>query len=113
MATLAERLRSAREQWTTVEGFSFLIRRPTVYEAARLMSAGTDDTAVVRACVVGWRDVREIDLFPGGDDAIAPFDIDALVEWAQDRPAIWNHIIGAVTKQVAEYFKAGEAIEKK
>ena len=111
--TLIERLRAAREQWTAVEGFSFLIRRPTAYEAAHLMGRGkNDDTAVVRACVVSWKDVRELDLLPGGDDAPAAFDVDVLVEWAQDRPAIWNHIINEVTRQVAEYFRAGEAVEK-
>jgi hypothetical protein len=113
MPTLIERLRAAREQWTTVEGYSFLIRRPTAYEAAHLMVRGSDDTGVIRACVVGWKDVRELDIVPGGDDAPAPFDSDVMVEWAQDRPAIWNHIIGEVTRLVAEYFQAGEAVEKK
>jgi hypothetical protein len=113
MPTLIERLRAAREQWTTVEGHSFLIRRPTAYEAAHLMGRGNDDTAVVRTCVVAWRDVRELDIVPGGDDAPAAFSPDVLVEWAQDRPAIWNHIIGEVTRRVAEYFAAGETVEKK
>lgn len=111
MATLIERLRAARESWVKVGGFEFLIRRPTDVEMFR--ARGENPSAFLRRVVMDWRGVREIDLVPGGAPEPAPFDVDVLVEWAEDREQIYLDLVRAVEEQITAHWVAKADAAKK
>jgi hypothetical protein len=108
MASIRERMQKARENWTTCDGFQFCLRRPTLYQ----FNEATDDIRLLRQCVVGWRDVKESDLVPGGSADPVPFDSDVLIDWLQDHPKRWSHIVTEVAELVKAYIDRGEAVEK-
>ena len=102
--SIADRIRAARETQVTVGEWTFTIRRPTDLMLAQWQAS--DDTGVERVrqmfaeCVIGWANVKERDLFPGGGDLDVPFDKEGFLEWAEDRlelvtalsKAIWDAI---------------------
>lgn len=107
---LVEQMRKARESWATVEGFDFLIRRPTHFEVAQLREA--DAAAVLRACVVGWRNVKLSDLVRSEPADPAPFDAEALVEWVLDQPPLLAGLLGAVTEAIEADVARRKAAQK-
>ncbi|MEI6317415.1 MAG: hypothetical protein WCS09_02795 [Pseudomonadota bacterium] len=111
MSALIERLRAGRETWTTFEAWQFRVRRPTFYQLAQI-TRHDDDAAVVRVAVVGWKGMREQDLVAGGTADEAPFDIEVFLEWAQDRPDLWNHLLGEIGRLVSEHRIRIQAAEK-
>lgn len=97
MSALVERLRKAREQAVSVGDWKFTFRRPTDYEAAKIYQEGQTKFDVARKYVVGWKGVRERDLFPsdGGDQPVA-FDRELWGDWLQDQPDLWEPIFEAI-----------------
>lgn len=93
-ADLLARLRAARETWATVGGREFLLRRPTDVQLLRISRAEDED--LLRLCLVGWRGITLAELVPGGDGAPAPFELDAAVEWLEDRPQLYTGVCEAI-----------------
>ena len=111
MSALVKRLRAARETWVAAGGFEFLLRRPTVWELAKL--EGQRGSFVLREMVVGWRGVRELDIVPGGEGIEVPFDADLCEEWIKDRPEIMSALMDALRASIDAYFAKREDSEKK
>ena len=103
MATLAERMRAAREQWVTVDGFELQIRRPTDMELVRW--AKDQNEVFLAKTVVGWK-FKEHELVPGGGGDVPAFDIEAFIDWIGDHPEVANRL---VTKVIELYNKSVEA----
>jgi hypothetical protein len=102
---LVEKLRRAREREVEACGFVFTIRRPTDIEAQRL-KVGTSLADLV-PFVVGWKNVREMDVVPGGDPHPLPFDAAVCAEWLADRPDLLQPLVEAI---VAEYRRHLESL---
>lgn len=108
--SLVEKLKRARESWTTVGKFEFLVRRPTALEGAELARSGP--RAQLAAAVVGWKGVTEQDLVPGGTADPVPFDAEVFVEWVSDRPEILLALTTAINDAVAAYAAKRRELEK-
>jgi len=104
--TPLEHFRASRETWATIEGFEFQLRRPTERQLARWVRDG--DEALVAKAVVGWRKVKELDIWPGGTEQAAAFDAELLVEWAGDRPKIWEGLCTEILRLVSEHARRAE-----
>ena len=110
MASLIERMRSARETWFEVGGLSFCIRRPTLYQLSEWRLLAGDE--FLRRCVVNWRAVREQDLVRGGSDSVVPFDSDLFLEFVQDRPEVMTGLAEEVRRLITAHADAAETAEK-
>lgn len=109
--SLSEKIRKAREHGLEVEGLKLTIRRPTDYEAATLGDATFYEIA--SKFVVGWSDVLESDIAPGGDGVQAKFSADLWAEVLADRPTIWSPVAVAVIDAYKRHRESIEAAEKK
>lgn len=107
--SIADRIRAARESQVKVGEWEFTIRRPTDLQLAEWQSQ--DDTGVSRVrqmfaeCVVGWSNVREQDLFPGGGDMEVPFDTEGFLTWAEDRLDLVTVLSQAIWTAVGDWSK--------
>lgn len=101
--TLLEKMRKARRLSVPAGGYTFTVRCPTDLEAARLGRATIED---LLQFVVGWENVQEIDLIPGGAGVPVPFAADVCREWLAYRPDLWGAIsdgvLGAYNRHAAE-----------
>lgn len=111
MASLADRVRAARETWVTAGGREWLIRRPTDVQLARL-SGGRLDSGFAVGCVVGWK-LPGVDLHPGGDPAVPPFDGEAFREWVEDRPETVVELTHKLSEIIGAYYAKQEEAKKK
>lgn len=112
---LLEKLRRSRETNAQIGGFTFVIRRPTQYQLSEIPDNERSnyqsidpetgeqktiriakDEAMLRRFVVDWKDVKEIDIVPGGDPIPATFTVDLLIEWLQDKAELWRELSTAV-----------------
>lgn len=107
MATLIERLRTAREEWVTAGGYDFLIRRPSALQLARWRDEA--DVPFLGRVIVNWRGVRELDLVPGGDGAAVPFDVETCVEWLEDKPELYTALVVETQRIIEAHYSAREA----
>ena len=106
MATLIERLRAARETWTTVGQYEFLLRRPTALQVARWRDEA--EVSFLGRVIVGWKGVRELDLVPGGEGSPVPFDAGLCVEWIEDKPEIYTALMAEVNRILEAHWHARE-----
>lgn len=109
MASIADKMRKARQRQVEAGGFKFTIRRPTDLEASRLGKARTED---LLAYVVGWSDVMEIHLVPGGTSVEVPWDEEVCREFLADRPDLWDPLATAVLTLYTEHVAALEDATK-
>lgn len=110
---LLKRMRSARERWVDIDGYRFLIRRPTVYQIARWRASGDDELVLLAQAIVGWDNVRERDLIPSGADELVPYDHDVLAEWISDKPELMSELMQSIASIISERERAIEEVEKK
>lgn len=104
MATLLERMQSARETWFDVDPPKALrLRKPAPVALGRMR--GLDDRAVLAKVVVGWKGFTESDLVPGGDEKVVDFDLDVALEWLDERPRCFS----AVCAELNRLLEAGRA----
>ena len=112
MATLAERIRTAREEWVTVGGHEYLLRRPTKLQLAEFFSREERPwVEVVFIAVVGWK-MQEKDLVPGGGGRDAPFEADAFREYASDDDALMVELARCVKEMIDRREAQLEGVEK-
>ena len=62
--------------------------------------------------VVGWKDVTDGDLYPGGDGAPATFDTEACAEWLADRSDLMVVLVNAGAEAYQAHKTAVEVAEK-
>ena len=97
MASLAERMRKAREFEREIKGWRLRLRRPTDDEARSIF--GADEVSPAEVCtrfVCGWSGVTEADLVVSGGSDEVPFDRDVWREVVVDHPELWEPIASAV-----------------
>jgi hypothetical protein len=117
MKSLVDRIREGREQVVEVKAnesadaptYRFTVRRPTGIALSRI---GGDISKGLRTIIVGWQ-IPECDVVPGGGPQNAAFDIDACIEWLEDRPNIYADVIDGVTALIAAYGEKLGEVEKK
>jgi len=112
VTALLEKMRRNREWWHPVGGGQLLLRRPTLLQMAQWSSTGGEGLQLLRRCVVGWRGFRESDLVDGGSSDEVAFDVDAALEWLEDRPAGVAGISDAIHARVSAHLAEAEAAEK-
>lgn len=100
----------ARQGRVTLGRFALIFLRPSPYAVAELSWLGRRfDLAFVEGQVVGWEDVLEADLIPGGDPVPATFDPALFSAWLRDRPDFWDPLTTAVIDSYNRYEEAREA----
>lgn len=112
MSDLIERIRKARQSRVTVEGKTFIVRRPTDWEAYE-MRKDTREMDVLEKFVVAWEGVTELDLVPGGDSTPAAFSKELFAEWIQDHPDFWAPIFAEITSGYKKHAENLSETEKK
>lgn len=100
-----QKIALARQTAIDLGPYRITIRRPSPWEIASAQAAGKPTDLVWAAgFAVGWN-LKESDLFPGGDPEPVAFDAGAFSDWLQDRPEHWK----AYVDGVAESYRAHEA----
>lgn len=112
MSSRLEKMRRGREQLVELGGFSFTIRRPTDLQFAAIYSKGALKPESLLPFVVGWRGVKDKDLFPGGDDVASEFDAEDCAEWLSDRPDLLMPLLDAVVASYTSHIETFKAAEK-
>ena len=92
MISLVERMRQARESGMDLDGFRFKLIRPTIEQMVNLKAAGFAQLDLAKDYVIGWDNVREVDLVKGGSTDPAEFSREAWHEWLADHPEWWMPI---------------------
>ena len=109
MAIDRARYDRARQGRVTIGDFVLVFLRPSPYAVAELSWLGRRfDLAFAEGLVVGWENVRESDLIPGGDPVAADFDRDLFSAWLRDRPDFWEPLTTAVVESYTRYQEARE-----
>ncbi|MBK8745712.1 hypothetical protein [Propionivibrio sp.] len=110
MSALSEKILRSRESVVPAGGFKFTIRRPTDLDMIEFSK--TRRPADLVRFVVGWKDVTDGDLYPGGDGAPATFDAEACAEWLADRSDLMVVLVNAVAEAYQAHKTALEVAEK-
>jgi len=97
----AEKIRRARESKIEAGGHSFTIRRPTDLD----MAEGPSGIDLIKRHVVDW-DLKEMDVFPGGNPEPAAFEAETWAEWIADRPDLWRPLSKAINDAYVAHAKA-------
>lgn len=112
--SLIDRIRKARQTRVTVDGKTFIVRRPTDWEAYEMSVSGKSrQMDLLEKLAEGWEGVTELDIVPGGDSTPVPFDRALFVEWISDRPQYWADLTSAITKEYSAHAAALEEAVKK
>lgn len=108
MQSLIGRLRASRETIVEAGGWKFTIRRPTGMALARSESSD----ALLRSAVIGW-EIPEHEVVPGGGPEPAKWDVDACMEFLEDRPTLYSEILDRINEIVGAYVEKLKEVEKK
>jgi hypothetical protein len=102
MSALSEKMRKAREVRIDADKYVFVALRPTPLERQEKFRVGESSKAIM-SFVVGWENVVESDLIPGGDPHPLKFDQDACSEWLSDRPDLFSAVVDGIITAYDEY----------
>lgn len=108
MNPLIEKIRAARQKNIEAGGYTFTVRRPTDIEVLQMRGQNVREGDILKRFVVGWDNVKELDLIPGGTGMPVEFDSDLFIEWIADRPDLWAPIIAAVNDGYEQHQKDSE-----
>ena len=81
---------------------TFIVRRPTPIEREEKFK-GDSPARGILSLVIGWENVTEGDLIPGGDPHPLAFDQDVCAEWLADRPDLFAAVVDGVVKAYEAY----------
>lgn len=114
MSNLIERIRKARQTRVTIDGKTFIVRRPTHWEAYVMSSTGkSQQMDLLEKLVEGWEGITELDLVPGGSAIPVEFDRALFVEWIGDQPKYWADLTSAITTEYSAHAESLAEAEKK
>lgn len=100
---LIARLIKSRQSKLKIGEYSFIVRRPTAYEAAQLFSDDPTQFDIARDFVDGWDGVMDKHLVPSGGSDAAEFDRQLWGIWLSDRPELWEPIFNHVIESYKSY----------
>ena len=116
MSVLLDKLRKSRESLVEIGDFTLTVRRPTDAEIVAFRVKQITQEDILGKFIFGWKDVKEMDIIPGGDGSEASFDQELFADWIADRPQLWEPLINAVlasydahSQSIAEALKKPEA----
>lgn len=114
MGRLAKKILASREVEAPVGEWIFIARRPDAMASTQWIGLDAKALAekILSECVVGWKNVLERDLLPGGSDLPVDFDSEDFVTWSRDRPEIWGPVTEAVIAAVQAWSDRVEAGRK-
>ena len=98
------RFNEARRSWVEAGKYRLQIQRPTMLD---ILKAGRQAELTIEFAarfVMGWDNVTELDLFPGGDPEPAAFGREIFSAWVAGRPDLG----GANSAGIAEAYKQHE-----
>ncbi len=110
---LIERIRAARQTRVEHAGKTFIVRRPTDWEAYEMRSGSVKELDLLEKYVDGWENITELDLVPGGSSDPVEFDRALFTEWIQDQTEFWAPLIGAITAEYQAHALRQAESEKK
>lgn len=111
---LLDQLRDSRKFTISVGQFVFTLLRPTDAEATEMRyTTLKDGLEGISKFVVGWEGVALDDIVSGGGAEPAPFSSDLFLEWAYDRPEIWDPLVDGVLSAYSEYREGRREAEKR
>lgn len=112
MSYVADKIRKAREQRVEVNGHFYTFLRPTDAQRAEWFSLdGISPLELVRRSVIGW-DLKEIDLFEGGNPTLAEFSAEAFAEYVNDQPDLWGPLSTEIQAAIQSRLDNIESIKK-
>lgn len=98
MSRLAEQVRRERLNKCTVGSWTFIVRRPTTFEASKFFMPDHEPFDIVREFVEGWENVPESDVIASGSNEPADFSKELWSEWVSDHPETWQPIYERVSE---------------
>jgi len=100
-----ERFQASRRSWVESGKHRFQIQRPTMLDVVKAgQGEATLNIEFAARFVVGWEQVTESDLIPGGDPEPVAFDPDIFKVWIAEHPALWRPI----SEGIAAAYRAHE-----
>ena len=100
-----EKFQASRRSWVESGKHRFQIQRPTMLDVVKSGRDGEQLTIEFAAgFVVGWDQVTEADLIPGGDPEPVAFDPAIFKVWIAEQPALWRPI----SEGIAAAYRAHE-----
>jgi len=112
MASLSERIASARKMTITVGHMTFHATRPTIEEFAALHRDKVKDPDIARRYITGWDNVLESDLLPGGSSDPVAFDPALWNEAIADMPKVWSAICAQIAAAAESFLASAGSNEK-
>lgn len=109
--SLIDKIRAARELKVSVSGKDFTIRRPTDEEAINFHNEQTGLVEIVKRFTIGWN-LKEVDLFDGGDAKQVSFDKELFAEWVADHPEVWEPLGASILDAYKTHAAKREDAEK-
>jgi len=106
---LVEKMRKARDQNVTVDGHTYIVRRPRDGDLREMPDSSTFE--FVKRFVVGW-DFKELDLIPGGGPEPVEFEPFLWTEWAADHAEVWEELAAPMLDAYTKHKEAVRATEK-
>ena len=113
MNNTLRKIRKAREFSREIDGWNLKLRRPTDAEATLFKGEEISHIEIGKKFVIGWEDVTEEKLVPGGSSDPVEFDPDLWAEVLVDQPQIWDKLTSAILESFLLYRKAKEDRAKK
>lgn len=107
MSQLLQKMLRAREVRIPADKYTFIARRPTPLEREEKFKDANPARAIL-TLIIGWENVTEADLIPGGDPHPIAFDAAACVEWLADRPDLFAVVVEGIVSAFEAYAKQFE-----
>lgn len=104
MATLAEKIKEARQVEIKLNEIIFTARRATFEELLSYAKDQKTDPEISRLHITGWSGVKESDLLDGGTADQVPFDKALFDDVISDQQEWWLFIANGVTKKALADF---------
>lgn len=109
MSVLSEKMRKAREKIVEAGRYKLTVLRPTDFDIM-VFNRSHNVPDLLKAVVVGWEGVKEIDLYPSGDANPVDFDAEACAAWLVDNTDLLAPVLDDALERYSQHKAAlGEA----